>query len=40
MDQILTGDSAIWTSNTAQKKSPTPSKRAATAKPRQKPAAR
>jgi bifunctional non-homologous end joining protein LigD len=40
MDQILTGDSAIWTSNTAQKKSPTPSKRAAPAKPRRKPAAR
>jgi bifunctional non-homologous end joining protein LigD len=34
MGQILTGDSAIWTSNTAQKKSPTPSKRPATAKPR------
>src|SRR3990172_2344577 len=35
MDQILTGDSAIWTSNKAQKKTPvTRTKRAATAKKR------
>jgi len=45
MDQILTGDSAIWTSNKAQKKTPARSPRAATrsagtAKPRRKPAAR
>lgn len=40
MDQILTGDSAIWTSNKAQKKTPARGKRAATAKPRRKPAAR
>jgi len=41
MDQILTGDSAIWTSNKAQKKTLVPrAKRAATAKPRRKPAAR
>jgi bifunctional non-homologous end joining protein LigD len=37
MDQILTGDSAIWTSNKAQKKTPTAKpKRAVTAKPRVK----
>ena len=35
MDQILTGDSAIWTSNKAQKKTPA-AKRAATAKPKRK----
>jgi bifunctional non-homologous end joining protein LigD len=35
MDQILTGDSAIWT-NKAQKKTPVRAKRAATAKPRRK----
>jgi bifunctional non-homologous end joining protein LigD len=40
MDQILTGDSAVWTSNKAQKKTPARGKRAATAKPRRKPAAR
>ena len=41
MDQILTGDSAIWTSNKAQKKTLVPrAKRAATTKPRRKPAAR
>jgi bifunctional non-homologous end joining protein LigD len=44
MDQILTGDSAIWTSNKAQKKTPTARKPAArsagTAKPRRTPAAR
>jgi bifunctional non-homologous end joining protein LigD len=40
MDQILTGDSAIWTSNKAQKKTPARAKRAGTAKPRRKPAAR
>jgi bifunctional non-homologous end joining protein LigD len=44
MDQILTGDSAIWTSNKAQKKTPTTRKPAArsagTAKPRRTPAAR
>ena len=41
MDQILTGDSAIWTSNKAQKKTPVArTKRAATAKkrPARKPA--
>jgi len=38
MDQILTGDSAIWTSNKAQKKTQTRSKRAVTAKPVRKPA--
>jgi bifunctional non-homologous end joining protein LigD len=40
MDQILTGDSAIWTSNKAQKKTPARATRAGTAKPRRKPAAR
>jgi bifunctional non-homologous end joining protein LigD len=40
MEQILTGDSAVWTSNKAQKKTPARSKRAATAKPRRKPATR
>jgi bifunctional non-homologous end joining protein LigD len=44
MDQILHGDSAVWTSNKAQKKTPTARKTAApksgTAKPRRKPAAR
>jgi bifunctional non-homologous end joining protein LigD len=41
MDQIETGaDSAVWTSNKAQKKTPARGKRAATAKPRRKPAAR
>ncbi|HEX7532114.1 MAG TPA: DNA polymerase ligase N-terminal domain-containing protein [Methyloceanibacter sp.] len=44
MDQILTGDSAIWTSNKAQKKTPAPAKptakrSAGTAKPRRRPAA-
>ena len=34
MDQILNGDSAIWTSNKAQKKTPAARKRAATAKPK------
>jgi bifunctional non-homologous end joining protein LigD len=35
MDQILTGDSAIWTSNKAQKKTPAARKTsAATAKPK------
>ena len=36
MDQILNGDSAIWTSNKAQKKTPAAPKRAATAKPRRR----
>jgi bifunctional non-homologous end joining protein LigD len=37
MDQILTGDSAVWTSNKAQKKTPAVKpKRAATAKPKRK----
>ena len=40
MDQILHGESAVWTSNRAQKKTSVRSKRAATAKPRKKPAAR
>ena len=45
MDQILTGDSAIWTSNKAQKKTqarakPTAKPNAGTAKPRPRPAAR
>jgi bifunctional non-homologous end joining protein LigD len=40
MDQILTGDSAIWTSNKAQKKTPARGPRAAPARPRRKPAAR
>jgi bifunctional non-homologous end joining protein LigD len=40
MDQILTGDSAIWTSNKAQKKTPARGPRAALARPRRKPAAR
>ncbi len=40
MDQILTGDSAVWTSKKAQKKTPTRRKSAGTAKPRRKPAAR
>jgi bifunctional non-homologous end joining protein LigD len=40
MDQILHGESAVWTSNRAQKKTSVRSKRAATAKPAQKPAAR
>ena len=40
MDQIETGaDSAVWTSNKAQKKTPTPRARKATAKPSRKPAA-
>jgi len=39
MDQIETGeDSAVWTSNKAQKKTQTRSKRAVTAKPLRKPA--
>jgi len=40
MDQILTGDSAIWTSNKTQKKTPPAGPRAAPARPRRKPAAR
>jgi bifunctional non-homologous end joining protein LigD len=41
MDQIETGaDSAVWTSNRAQKKTPARGKRAATAKSRRRPAAR
>ena len=40
MDQILHGESAVWTSNQAQKKTSTRSERAVTAKPRKKPAAR
>lgn len=42
MDQIETGaDSAVWTSNKAQKKTPAPSKRKVTAKPaRKSPAAK
>jgi bifunctional non-homologous end joining protein LigD len=38
MDQILNGDSAIWTSNKAQKKTPAarPKRAAATAKPKRK----
>lgn len=36
MDEILSGDVPVWTSNKAQKKSPTRSKRAAAAKPRRK----
>jgi hypothetical protein len=37
MDQILHGDSAVWTSNKAQKKTPARAKRAAaTAKPKRK----
>ncbi|HEV7464194.1 MAG TPA: DNA polymerase ligase N-terminal domain-containing protein [Methyloceanibacter sp.] len=40
MDQILTGDSAIWTSNKAQKKTPARGPRAAPARPHRKPAAR
>jgi bifunctional non-homologous end joining protein LigD len=37
MDQILTGDSAVWTSNKAQKKTLAPrARRAATAKPKAK----
>ena len=40
MDQILTGDSAIWTSNKAQKKTPPRGPRAAPARSRRKPAAR
>jgi bifunctional non-homologous end joining protein LigD len=36
MDEILSGDVPVWTSNKAQKKSPTRSKRAPTAKPRRK----
>jgi bifunctional non-homologous end joining protein LigD len=35
MDQILTGDSAVWTSNKAQKKTPA-AMRAATAQPKRK----
>jgi len=43
MDQILTGDSAIWSSNKAQKKTPAPAKptakrSAGTAQPRRRPA--
>jgi bifunctional non-homologous end joining protein LigD len=40
MDEIETGDSAIWTSNKAQKKTPPRGPRAAPARPRRKPAAR
>jgi bifunctional non-homologous end joining protein LigD len=40
MDQILHGDSAVWTSNRAQKKTSARAKRAVTAKPRKKPATR
>jgi bifunctional non-homologous end joining protein LigD len=41
VEQIETGaDSAVWTSSRAQKKTPARGKRAATAKPRRKPAAR
>ena len=40
MEQILTGDSAIWTSNKAQKKTLARGPRAVPAKPRRKPAAR
>jgi bifunctional non-homologous end joining protein LigD len=40
MDQILHGESAVWTSNRAQKKTSARGKRAVTAKPRRKPAAR
>src|SRR6187397_2578382 len=40
MEQILHGESAVWPSNRAQKKTSVRSKRAATAKPRKKPAAR
>ena len=40
MDQILHGKSAVWTSNRAQKKTSARSRRAVTAKPRKKPAAR
>jgi bifunctional non-homologous end joining protein LigD len=45
MDQILTGDSAIWTSNKAQKKTPartkpTAKRNAGTARPRPRPDAR
>ena len=44
MDQILYGESAVWTSNAAERAKklakPARSKRAVTAKPRKKPAAR
>jgi bifunctional non-homologous end joining protein LigD len=40
MDQILHGESAVWTSNRAQKKTSARSKRAVTAKPRKRPGAR
>lgn len=40
MDQILHGESAVWTSNRAQKKTSARSKRGVTAKPKRKPAAR
>ena len=45
MDQILTGDSAVWTSNKAQKKTParakpTAKRKAGAAKPRRTPPAR
>ena len=39
MDQILHGESAVWTSNRAQKKTSARSKRAVTAKPRKRPGA-
>ncbi|HCL61771.1 MAG TPA: ATP-dependent DNA ligase, partial [Rhizobiales bacterium] len=40
MDEIETGDVPVWTSNKAQKKTPTRGPRAAPARPRRKPAAR
>jgi len=40
MDQILHGESAVWTSNRAQKKTSARSKRAVKAKPRKRPGAR
>src|SRR5215475_13254720 len=40
MDQILHGESAVWTSNRAQKKTSARSERAVTAKPRKRPGAR